>query len=46
MKILKGRYSARAATRLFALPVLPAGTFKTTAGNATNVAWTLRNMQV
>ena len=45
MKIPKGRYSARAATRLSALPVPLAGTFKTTAGNATNVAWTLRNTQ-
>jgi hypothetical protein len=45
MRIPKGRYSARAATRLSALLVPLAGTFKTTAGNASNVAWTLRNTQ-
>jgi len=40
MRIPKEHYSARTATRLFALPVLPAGMFKTTAGNASNVEWT------
>jgi len=38
MKIPKARYSARAATRLSALPVPLAGTFKTTAASASNVA--------
>jgi len=38
MKIPKGRYSARAATRHSTLPVPLAGTFKTTGANATNVA--------
>ena len=45
MRPPKGRNSARTATRLSALPVPLAGTFKTTAGNVTNVAWTLRSTQ-